>query len=63
MNSTQLEAETQETNQNADLTKSDAAEIIDTHYWKLSPNLGDQLLFLDLVANFLFLSLRCGPMM
>lgn len=35
----------------------------DTHYWKLSLNLGDQLLFLDLVANFLFLSLRWGPMM
>lgn len=29
----------------------------------LSLYLGDQLLFLDLVANFLFLSLRCGPMM
>lgn len=36
---------------------------LDTHYWKLSLNLGDQLLFLDLVANFLFLSLRWGPMM
>lgn len=35
----------------------------DTHYWKLSLNLGDQLLFLDLVANFLFLSQRWGPMM
>lgn len=34
-----------------------------THNWKLSLYLGAQLLFLDLVANFLFLSLRWGPMM
>lgn len=34
-----------------------------THNWKLSLYLGAQLLFLDLVANFLFLSLRLGPMM
>lgn len=34
-----------------------------TYKWKVSLNLGDQLLFLDLVWNFRFLSLRCGPMM
>lgn len=33
-----------------------------TYKWKVSLNLGDQLLFLDLVWNFRFLSLRCGPM-
>lgn len=32
--------------------------MVNTHYWTLSANLGDQALFLDLVANFLFLSLR-----
>lgn len=35
-----------------------AVERVNTHYWTLSANLGDQALFLDLVANFLFLSLR-----
>lgn len=29
-----------------------------TYNWKDSANFGDQLLFFDLVANFLFLSLR-----
>lgn len=34
----------------------------DTYKWKVSLYFGDQLLLLDLVACFLFLSLRCGPM-
>lgn len=32
-----------------------------THKWKVSLNFGAQLLFLDLVVNLRFLSLRCGP--
>lgn len=32
-----------------------------TYKWKVSLNFGLQLLLLDLVANFLFLSARCGP--
>ncbi len=36
--------------------------VISTHNWKLSLNLGDQLLLLDLVECLRFLSLRCGPM-
>lgn len=32
--------------------------LCSTYKWKLSLNLGDQLLFLDLVWNLRFLSLR-----
>lgn len=34
-----------------------------TYKWKVSLNLGDQLLFLDLVWNLRFLSLSWGPIM
>ncbi len=45
------------------LKQSYDQRLWETYNWKDSANLADQLLFLDLVANFLFLSLRCGPMM
>ncbi len=35
---------------------------MNTHYWNVSLNFGDQLLFLVLVLNLRFLSARCGPM-
>lgn len=34
-----------------------------TYKWKVSLYLGAQLLLLDLVVNFRFLSLWCGPIM
>jgi hypothetical protein len=36
-------------------------EPFNTYKWKVSLNLGDQLLDLDFVACFLFLSAKCGP--
>lgn len=36
-------------------------KLFQTHKWKVSLNLGDQLLFLDFVACLRFLSARWGP--
>lgn len=36
---------------------------LETYKWNVSLNFGDQLLFFDFVANFLFLSFKCGPIM